>query len=268
MAHPMAFVLVKPRGITGLASLVEQALTSKGVNIKHKRRIKGEYDELVYQHQLSPWSNPNELYLPEDKFKEQFGLEWNDALESGKVFNFMDGCKELDIDADEMNWQWTNAIFRKKAVKFGRVYMALIDIEGKQPIFIFKNFLMSTSATCKQPARQEILVYCVEWYVALSWKDLQKKILSPYKPEEMPLMCEWANDWKELQFDGGNNSVQLPFEAFAAHIPFTQLKMWPRKAPKCSLLLYASCCEPFKQVKADKRPRWRAGVLKKVVKLG
>ena len=268
MAHPMAFVLVKPRGITGLASLVEQALKSKGVNIKQKRRIKGEYDELVYQHQLSPWSKPNELYVPEDKFKEQFGLEWHDALGSGRVFNFMDGCKELDIDADEMNWQWTNAIFRKQAVKFGRVYMALIEIEYKQPIFIFKNFLMSISANCKQHARQEIIVYSVGWDTALSWKDLQRQVLSPYKPEEIPLMCEGANDWKELHLGCGNISIQLPFEAFAAHIPFKQLKMWPRTVPKCSLLLYASCCEPFKQVKADVRPRWRAGVLKKVIKLG
>ena len=261
MAHPSAFVLVKPHGITGLASLVEQALKSKGINIKQKHRIKGEYDELVYQHQLSPWSMPNELYVPEDKFKEQFGLEWHDALGSGKVFNFMDGCKELDINADEMNWQWASANERKQVAKFSsRLYMALIEIEGKQPIFIFK--LMSITAECKLPARQEILVYSVEWDAALSWKDFQRKILRPYKPEEMPLMFEGAKDWKEFHLEGGYKSVQLPFEAFAAHIPFKQLEMWPRKAPKCSLLLLASCGEPFKQIKAV--PRWRARVLKPV----
>ena len=35
---------------------------------------------------------PHELNVPADKFKGQFGIEWQAALDSGKVMNAMDGC--------------------------------------------------------------------------------------------------------------------------------------------------------------------------------
>ena len=43
---------------------------------------------------------PAELNVPADKFKAQFGLEWTDALATGRVVNAMDGCAALGIDAD------------------------------------------------------------------------------------------------------------------------------------------------------------------------
>lgn len=53
------------------------------------------------------------------RFEAQFGLSWTDALAGGRVFNALDGCKELGITADEMDSQWGVCKKAKKLVKFG-----------------------------------------------------------------------------------------------------------------------------------------------------
>merc|ERR1711959_503820 len=49
---------------------------------------------------------PNQLNVPEDKFKEKFGLEWKQALENGNVYNALDACAKLEVTPDEMDAQW------------------------------------------------------------------------------------------------------------------------------------------------------------------
>lgn len=35
-------------------------------------------------------------------FKETFGLEWSEAVASGKVYNAVDGCKKLGVNPKDM----------------------------------------------------------------------------------------------------------------------------------------------------------------------
>ena len=87
---------------------------------------------------------PAELNVPKDKFKEQFGLEWDEALANGNVYNAMDGCATLGITADELDAQWGICKKAKKLVKFGGgFYCGLIEMEGKDPVYIFNGFFMS-----------------------------------------------------------------------------------------------------------------------------
>lgn len=44
--------------------------------------------------------------VPADKFKAKFGLEWQAALDSGKVLNAMDACAKLGVDAMALDKLW------------------------------------------------------------------------------------------------------------------------------------------------------------------
>ena len=53
--------------------------------------------------------------MPADKFEKEFGLNWQKALDAGVVFNALDACKYLGIDANGLDAAWAVA----KKVKFG-----------------------------------------------------------------------------------------------------------------------------------------------------
>ena len=57
--------------------------------------------------------------MRKDKFKEQFGLEWDDVLKDGKALNATDCLKKFEIDADELDKMWGAAKKSKNLVKFG-----------------------------------------------------------------------------------------------------------------------------------------------------
>merc|ERR1712070_1266613 len=156
-----------------------------------------------------------------DKFKGKFGLEWKDALASGKVFNAMDGCAKLGIDADAMDKKWGEAKKADKLIKFGGgFYCGLID-----DIYIFNGFFMSMRSKFTQPGT-EIYYYSVEWDAAsLSWSDFRGKLLGPTDPAEAPadsLRGQILAKWKDLGLktepnvgDNGVHASASPFEALA-----------------------------------------------------
>ena len=55
----------------------------------------------------------------EDKFRLCFGLEWQEALDSGRVFNAMDACEELGLTAEQMDTEWANCKKANQMHKFG-----------------------------------------------------------------------------------------------------------------------------------------------------
>ena len=120
-----AFVFVKPHAVTeDVKSLVKTTLEGKGLKVLTEGEIKSEeIDEkkLIDQHYYAIASKatilkPEQLNVPADKFKEQFGLEWEEALKNGNVYNAMDGCAKLDITPDELDTQWGICKKAKKLV--------------------------------------------------------------------------------------------------------------------------------------------------------
>jgi len=233
-AKNAAFVFIKPHAVTdAVKTLVKAGLEAKGITIKKEGSIKGEVidkKKLIDQHYYAIASKatilkPDQLNVPEDKFKAQFGLEWKDALASGKVFNAMDGCKELGIDADGLDAEWAKAKADKKLVKFGGgFYCGLIEAGGKA-LYIFNGFFMSMRSKFTKPGTQ-IHYYSVEWDPStLSWEDFRGKVLGPTDPAEAPkdsLRGEVLAKWKDLGLEAepnvGDNAVHAsasPFEAFA-----------------------------------------------------
>ena len=73
---------------------------TKGIEIKREGGVEAaEIDKrmLVDRHYYSIASKatlkkPKELNIPVDKFKEFFGVDWDEAVKAGKVFNAEDAC--------------------------------------------------------------------------------------------------------------------------------------------------------------------------------
>eukprot|EP00931_Biecheleriopsis_adriatica_P021647 TRINITY_DN140_c0_g1_i3.p1 TRINITY_DN140_c0_g1~~TRINITY_DN140_c0_g1_i3.p1 ORF type:complete len:343 (-),score=85.44 TRINITY_DN140_c0_g1_i3:423-1391(-) len=230
-----AFVFIKPHAVTDkVKKLARDCLKAKGIKILKEGSLKGEViDEkkLIDQHYYAIASKatilqPKELNVPADKFQGKFGLSWDDALASGKVFNAMDGCKHLGIDADALDAAWAKAKKADKLIKFGGgFYCGLVEIEGKDPVYIFNGFFMSMRSKFTKPGT-EIYYFSVEWDPqTLPWEDFRGKVLGPTDPETAPadsLRGQILAKWEELGLkakpnvgDNGMHASASPFEGFA-----------------------------------------------------
>ncbi len=79
---------------------------------------------------------PKDMPVPADKFEAAFGLPWKKALEDGVVYNALDACEVLGVDAGGLDALWASA----KKVKFGGgFYCGLITVPGKKPIYVFNG---------------------------------------------------------------------------------------------------------------------------------
>ena len=214
--------LVRATLVAAGCSVVEEG-SIDGVTIDQKRLIDQHYYAIASKATIL---KPEQLNVPADKFKEQFGLEWEEALKNGNVYNAMDGCAKLDITPDELDTQWGICKKAKKLVKFGGgFYCGLIEIEGKDPVYIFNGFFMSMRNKFTAPGLS-IYYYVVEWEAAsLSWEDFRDKVLGPTDPAEAPadsLRGMVLSDWEKLGLkevpNTGDNAVHAsasPFEAMA-----------------------------------------------------
>ena len=158
-----AFVFVKPHANTPMAvKMVSELLMSRGVKILKTGTITAEEidsKKLIDQHYYAIASKatilkPDKLNVPADKFEGQFGIGWQAALDAGKVFNAMDACEKLGLDAEQMDAEWGKCKKAKKLIKFGGgFYCGLIEIEGKDPIYVFNGFFMQVPRPPHDPAR-------------------------------------------------------------------------------------------------------------------
>eukprot|EP01061_Rhynchopus_euleeides_P035614 TRINITY_DN5_c0_g2_i1.p1 TRINITY_DN5_c0_g2~~TRINITY_DN5_c0_g2_i1.p1 ORF type:complete len:436 (+),score=247.33 TRINITY_DN5_c0_g2_i1:83-1390(+) len=260
-----AFVFIKPHAVTdAVKKLVKEKLLEKGIKIQTEGTIKAEQiDEkkLIDQHYYAIASKatilqPKDLNIPADKFKGQFGLEWSEALEKGVVFNAMDACKKLDLDADGLDKEWAKAKKAGKLVKFGGgFYCGLIEVEGKDPIYAFNGFFMSMRSKFTQPGLS-IYYYTVEWDPKeLAWDQFRGQLLGPTDPAEAPegslrglIMKDWEGLGLKEQPNVGDNGVHAsasPFEGLAERMNWVRESV--EKNPFGKLLVSAGLTK--KQIK-------------------
>mmetsp|Transcript_21139 Transcript_21139/g.46036 ORF Transcript_21139/g.46036 Transcript_21139/m.46036 type:complete len:357 (+) Transcript_21139:60-1130(+) len=229
-----AFVFVKPHAVTEkTTNMVRDGLKAKGLRVTSEGVLTSEViDEkkLIDQHYYAIASKatilkPCELNVPKDKFKAFFGLEWDDALKQGVVFNALDACKEFGCSADELSKAWNAAKKDGKLIKFGGgFYCGLVSMNGKT-LYVFNAFFMTMRSAFTAPGK-EIHYYTVEWDEdKLSWEDFRGKVLGPTDPKDAPadsLRGEILAKWKELGLasepnvgDNGVHASASPFEAVA-----------------------------------------------------
>lgn len=239
-----AFVFVKPHAVTPKVNqTVADGLRAKGLKITAEGDLTSEVidqKKLIDQHYYAIASKatilkPHQLNVPKDKFLKQFGLTWEDALSKGVVFNALDACDQLGVDANQLAKLWGESKKNNNLVKFGGgFYCGLVEAPGKKPIYVFNAFFMSMRAQFTTPGRS-IHWYTVEWDEKdLSWEDFRGKLLGPTDPADAPadsLRGAILKDWQALglksQPNVGDNGVHAsasPFEAMAERMNWLETK--------------------------------------------
>lgn len=240
-----AFVFIKPHANTPKTQkLVASMLKEKGVTITSEGELTGEqidHDMLIDQHYYAIASKatlmkPKDLPVPAKKFEEAFGESWEGALKAGKVFNALDACTYLGVDAQGLDALWAKA----KKVKFGGgFYCGIIENvpAGKKPIYVFNGFFMEMRSKFVQPGTS-IHYYVVDFPASkLHWSDFRGKVLGPTDPKDAPadsIRGKILSDWEKLglgyQPNVGDNGVHAsasPFEGLAEKMNW--LKVPPSK---------------------------------------
>eukprot|EP01065_Artemidia_motanka_P024599 TRINITY_DN294_c0_g3_i1.p2 TRINITY_DN294_c0_g3~~TRINITY_DN294_c0_g3_i1.p2 ORF type:complete len:342 (+),score=161.33 TRINITY_DN294_c0_g3_i1:67-1092(+) len=260
-----AFVFIKPHAVTDkVQATVRSGLEERGIKVLEEGHLASEViDEkkLIDQHYYAIASKatilkPEQLNVPKDKFQAKFGLDWDEALKKGVVFNAMDACKELGCDAAKLNQLWGDCKKNGNLVKFGGgFYCGKISqggvFGGGKTIYVFNGFFMSMRSNFTAPGRS-IHWYSVEWDPAqLSWADFRGKVLGPTDPKEAPedsLRGRVLKEWKSLGLASepnvGDNAVHAsasPFEGLAERMNWLQVPC--KKDDFCQAMVSAGVSE-------------------------
>jgi len=236
-----AFLFIKPHAVNDKTKeLVKAALIDKKFTISSEGTISAEdidSKQLIDNHYYAIASKatilkPNQLNIPEDKFEAKFGLSWADALAGGRVFNALDACADLEIDAVEMDRQWGIHKKADKLIKFGGgFYCGHLTLEGNEPCYVFNGFFMEMRNKYVAPGLS-IYYYVVEWDSSvMSWEEFRCQGLGPTDPTEAPadsvrgmIFAKWEELGLKACPDVGDNGMHgsaSPFEAFAELVNWT-----------------------------------------------
>lgn len=219
-----AFVFIKPHAVTDkVKDLVKETFAAKGIKILSEGAIdaaKIDKDMLIDQHYYAIASKatlvkPDALPVPADKFEGKFGLPWQKALDDGLVFNALDGCAKLGVDADGLDKLWGEAKKADNLIKFGGGFYC-----GKiNDVYIFNGFFMSMrSSFVKEGA--SIYYFVVEFDPAeCAWADFRGKVLGPTDPAAAPadsLRGKILADWEGLGLKSAPNTGENGVHASAS----------------------------------------------------
>lgn len=126
-----AFLFIKPHAVTQQVKEfvakrldeLEIKVVSQGTldsaTIEKKQLIDNHYYAIANKASLS---QPKDLNPPQNKkeeFFKMFGVQWENVLTDGVVFNAMDACKKFGLDSNQMNKIWAVAKDKKQMIKFG-----------------------------------------------------------------------------------------------------------------------------------------------------
>lgn len=235
-----AFVFIKPHAVTDQTKvLVKEMLeaanlvvTREGVitseEIDEKKLIDNHYYAIASKATLL---QPHELNVPADRFEEKFGISWQAALESGNVYNAIDGAAQLGMNATELEQRWRQAKGEKTIIKFGGgFYCAKLG-----DIYVFNGFFMSMRSKYVEPGKS-IYYYTVQWdQEECSWEDFRGKLLGPTDPSAAPedsvrgrIYAEWETLGLPALPDTGDNGVHAsasPFEALAERMNWLGIEL-------------------------------------------
>jgi nucleoside diphosphate kinase len=245
MVRNSAFVFIKPHAITDkVKECVKEVFEKNEIAIKKEGSLEAEdidkYKK-IDKHYYAIASKatiltPDKLNIPKEKFKEKFGLEWDEALKDGKALNAMDACAKFEIDAAALDSMWAACKKAGNLVKFGGgFYCGKLEPEGKGgPFYVFNGFFMSMRSKFVEPGAS-IYYYVVEWESdKLAWADFRGKILGPTDPADAPsdsLRGAIKANWKEYGLksepntgDNGVHASASPFEGLAERMNWLGLR--------------------------------------------
>lgn len=235
MVKNSAFVFIKPHALTEKTQeLVKETFEKQHLTVKKEGRLEAEVidkKQLVDKHYYAIASKatlltPDKLNVPKEKFKEKFGVEWDEVLKSETALNAKGACEKFEVDSDELDKMWGAAKKAGDIVKLGGgFYCAKLSPEGKGTYYVFNGFFMSMRSKFVAEG-VAIYYYVVEWdSKALSWEDFRGKVLGPTDPATAPedsLRGAILAKYKELGLtsepntgDNGVHASASPFEGLA-----------------------------------------------------
>lgn len=246
-----AFLFIKPHAITSATKdLVREHLSSVGLDVVKEGTISAEAIDkgmLIDKHYYAIASKatlmlPEELPVPEDKFKKAFGIEWKDALDSGNAVNAKQACERMGVDIAGLLEKWLEAKKTEADGTFvklgGGFYCAKINValesEGRSTLYVFNGFFMEMRNKYVAPGAA-IHYYLVEWDpLVLSWADFRGQLLGPTDPTQAPedsLRGKIYAQWKDLGLssqpnigDNGVHASASPFEALSERMNWLGVK--------------------------------------------
>ena len=257
-----AFVFVKPHAnTTATQKLVKDSFAAKGIKVVAEGELTAEQIDqglLIDQHYYAIASKatilkPTEVPIPKDKFKDAFGMELDEAFKQGLVFNALDACTYLSLDAAALDAAWGPS---KKVKMGGGFYVAEIIPDPKlgkaKRIFVLNGFFMSMRSKFVTKGTS-IHYYVVDFDPSkLSWADFRGKVLGPTDPKTAPadsLRGKIATEWRQLGLDYepnvGDNGVHAsasPFEGLSEKMNW--LKIAPEKDAYGAKLLASGISKP------------------------
>lgn len=147
-----AFVFIKPHAnLPKVQEKVRSILTDASLSILKEGDIDGKtIDEkkLIDQHYYAIASKatlmePKDLAVPADKFESFFGESWSKVLQENRACNAMQACERFGLDADGLEEVWRACEPNGKVIKFGGgFYCGWVQVEGKEPLYVFNAFFM------------------------------------------------------------------------------------------------------------------------------
>ena len=183
-------------------------------------------------------NKPTELNIPVDKFEEFSGVDWDEAVEAGKVLNAKDSCGKLQIYADAMNEMWRKAKTDEKLIKFGGGFYRASLPCGEDQTYAFNGFLMSMRFFAVDVS---IYYYLVNWESsACAWEDFRSKVSGLTVSEAAPidsLRGAMLAQWEELGLKSKPDTDDIGVHASAS--PFEAL------TERVNWLGYRADCDPF-----------------------
>eukprot|EP01001_Neometanema_parovale_P007644 NODE_3941_length_1138_cov_206.214778_g3750_i0.p1 GENE.NODE_3941_length_1138_cov_206.214778_g3750_i0~~NODE_3941_length_1138_cov_206.214778_g3750_i0.p1 ORF type:complete len:313 (-),score=124.06 NODE_3941_length_1138_cov_206.214778_g3750_i0:140-1078(-) len=126
-----AFVFIKPHAYTEkTVELAKSTLAAAGLTLVNEGLLDGptiEKNLLIDNHYYAiackaSLTKPKDLNPPaakREEFEKLFGLSWEKALETGVVYNAVDGCTKLGVTGSEMDTLWAKTKKAGQLVKFG-----------------------------------------------------------------------------------------------------------------------------------------------------
>jgi diadenosine tetraphosphate (Ap4A) HIT family hydrolase/nucleoside diphosphate kinase len=238
-----AFLFIKPEAVNDkVKAFVEPILKEKGLKIIKKGELKSEVidkKKLIDNHYYAIASKatilkPKELNVPADKFKGQFGLEWQAALDSGKVFNALDGCEYFGVDAAGMSALWSETKKANRLIKFGGGFYCGDVHKDDKKAYVFNGFFMDMRAGYVMPGKS-IYYYVVNWDPKkLSWGEFREKVCGATDPataDKGSIRGQIFAKWKDLDLakepNVGENSLHAsasPFEGLSERMNWLGFK--------------------------------------------
>eukprot|EP00927_Polykrikos_kofoidii_P072340 TRINITY_DN68475_c0_g1_i1.p1 TRINITY_DN68475_c0_g1~~TRINITY_DN68475_c0_g1_i1.p1 ORF type:complete len:365 (+),score=78.84 TRINITY_DN68475_c0_g1_i1:74-1096(+) len=273
-----AFVFLKPHAVTAeCQALLCGYFAGANIRIVQEGELTADIidgKKLIDQHYYAIASKatilkPEALNVPADKFKDKFGLSWEDAKAKKLVFNAADACAELGLDGDGMSKLWSVAQGAKDLVKLGGgFYCAKLSPSGRSdPMYVFNGFFMAMRDTYTAPGKK-IHYYVVEWDTErLSWADFRSKVLGPTDPGAAPpssirgiVNARWKEFGLAAAPNTGDNAVHAsasPFEGMAERCNWLGAKLaedafgsWLLAAGIDAAWIEAGCVDPQVRLEA------------------